>query len=319
MRIGPFEFASPWLLVGLLAAGIPPLLHLLNSRRAREAPFPTLRFLQHSVRRTARRRRIRDWLLLLLRSILLAVAAVAAAQLIVHTSGGLWSGGNHAAVLILDDSASMRTVAGPQTRFGRAAAAMTELIQGNDRPAAAAWMTTCDTTRPSHLTADPQRLGNEIAAAGPTAGRGDPAACIRHALDLLAERGESDKRVYVFSDLQRTSFDPPSDAAGLEHHPGVRLLIVNTSVGQPTNVGITDLTIGGRRVVDQSLAFVRAAQQRHIRHNRHGSAGDQRQNGRPTEGRHGSPLRGPGRRADNRAVHSCVRPPRRLHRPCGDR
>ncbi len=53
-------FATPVLLVGLLAAAIPPLLHLLSRARAKEVAFPTLRFLALSMERTARRRRLRS-------------------------------------------------------------------------------------------------------------------------------------------------------------------------------------------------------------------------------------------------------------------
>jgi len=251
MRLGPIEFASPWLLLGLLAAGIPLLLHLLSSRRARETPFPTLRFLQISARRTARRRRIRHWLLLLLRSGLLALLAVAVARLIVHASP-VGFGDNYAAVLILDNSASMQTAAGPTSRFGRASAAMTELLTGKAPPAAAAWMATCDSSRPGHLSANVSPIADEVASVGPTGGRADMAACIHHAAELLAARGESDKRVYVFTDLQQTNF------AGMaaDASPGaVRFMIVDAGAGRPTNAGITDLTVEGRRVVDQTLTF----------------------------------------------------------------
>ena len=45
------SFVTPLLLLGLLAAAIPPLLHLLSSVRAREVEFPTLRFLRASLER----------------------------------------------------------------------------------------------------------------------------------------------------------------------------------------------------------------------------------------------------------------------------
>ena len=70
-------FATPLLLIGLVAAGIPFLLHLLSSIKAQEVYFPTLRFLRMSMEKTARRRRIQHWLLLLLRAGLLALLPMA--------------------------------------------------------------------------------------------------------------------------------------------------------------------------------------------------------------------------------------------------
>ena len=72
-------FISAWLLVGVAAAGIPFLLHLLSSVKAQEVYFPTLRFLKISMEKTARRRRIQHWLLLILRSALLALLATSLA------------------------------------------------------------------------------------------------------------------------------------------------------------------------------------------------------------------------------------------------
>ncbi len=55
-----FGFATPLLLLGLLATAIPFILHLLSSVKAQEVFFPTLRFLKRSMEKTARRRRIQN-------------------------------------------------------------------------------------------------------------------------------------------------------------------------------------------------------------------------------------------------------------------
>ncbi|HVS65116.1 MAG TPA: BatA domain-containing protein, partial [Thermoanaerobaculia bacterium] len=58
---------TPAFLLGLLAIGLPILLHL-SRRRTREAvPFPSLMFIAQVPYRSVRRRRLRDRLLLLLR------------------------------------------------------------------------------------------------------------------------------------------------------------------------------------------------------------------------------------------------------------
>src|ERR1035437_3631203 len=99
-----FSFVAPLLLLGLLAALIPWVLHLLSSVRAQEVFFPTLRFLKLSMEKTARRRRIQHWLLLAVRTLLLALLCLAVAQPITAAVGG-WMGFNKsAAVLVVDNS-----------------------------------------------------------------------------------------------------------------------------------------------------------------------------------------------------------------------
>ena len=77
-------FATPLLLIGLLAAAIPLVLHLLSSVRAQEVLFPTLRFLRISMEKTARRRRIQQVLLMFLRMALVALFGGAAIAALIH-------------------------------------------------------------------------------------------------------------------------------------------------------------------------------------------------------------------------------------------
>ena len=78
--LAAIDFSYPLLLlVGLLAAGIPVLLHLLNRIRSPIVPFPTLRFLKITVQKTSRRRQLQQWLLLVLRMALFALLGMAVA------------------------------------------------------------------------------------------------------------------------------------------------------------------------------------------------------------------------------------------------
>src|SRR5437016_14597421 len=67
-------------LVGLAAAAIPALLHLLERRVPPEAEFPPLRYLSEAERQNARRLKLRHLLLLLLRTALIVLLALAAAR-----------------------------------------------------------------------------------------------------------------------------------------------------------------------------------------------------------------------------------------------
>ena len=74
------SFLSPLLLFGLLAALLPPLIHLLNRREPRPTPFAALELLRRAHQRTARRVKLKQWLLIALRALLLATLALAMAR-----------------------------------------------------------------------------------------------------------------------------------------------------------------------------------------------------------------------------------------------
>ena len=72
-------FLHPWLLVGLAAAGIPIVLHLLERREPPTVVFPAVRYLIAATERHQRRLRLQNWLLLLLRTLLIVFLVLAAA------------------------------------------------------------------------------------------------------------------------------------------------------------------------------------------------------------------------------------------------
>jgi hypothetical protein len=79
MWLAAISFADPMMLVGLVAALAPVILHLLNRTRAPVVEFPTLRFLRITAQKTARRRQIQQYFLLLVRIVVFALIAMAVA------------------------------------------------------------------------------------------------------------------------------------------------------------------------------------------------------------------------------------------------
>ncbi len=107
------SFIHPLALLGLAAAAIPALLHLLQRRVPPELDFPPVRYLSAAERESARRLRLRHLLLLILRTALIVTIVLAAARPLVRVSGVGGGGGAHeptAIVVILDDSPSSGAV-----------------------------------------------------------------------------------------------------------------------------------------------------------------------------------------------------------------
>ena len=248
-----FRFMTPLLLVGLLAAAIPFVLHLLSSVRAQQVYFPTLRFLRLSMEKTARRRRIQHWLLLVLRAALLGLLALGLAEPISRATGTWLGGQNKAAVIILDNSYSMAARRADGTRFSAAKAQAANLLGGPEKPTLAALASTCGGAAPGDLTARlaDVRSGLEQTVIGYEAA--SLAQRVSEALELLKKRSAAQKAVYIFSDLQRTSFEPILTLPQVRDNDDAYLMIVNLADEQVNNVGITDLEIEGRRVVNAVL------------------------------------------------------------------
>ncbi|MGH7524159.1 MAG: BatA domain-containing protein [Gemmatimonadales bacterium] len=104
----PVVFLVPAILGGLLALGVPLLLHLRRRERERPMRFPSLMFLQRVTISTARRRRITDWPLLLVRALIVALAVLAFARPVVRPHPGAAAArGTRRVVLLVDRSMSM--------------------------------------------------------------------------------------------------------------------------------------------------------------------------------------------------------------------
>ena len=268
-------FTTPLLLVGMAAAAIPFVLHLLSSVKAQEVYFPTLRFLRRSWEKTARRRRLQHWLLLVLRALLLAFLAISAAEPFTKATGG-WSGGRqYAAVIIVDNSFSMMATRGDRadgddadrTRLARARSEAEALLNGPDRPALATVMTTCpphpqdlpfETTTEGQqrlaLTADHVKLRDAVAQVRVGFGPASLAKRVREACQLLNDNHSPQKCIYVFSDMQKADFDELVALKEIAAAKDVHLLVVDTSgTDKDRNLAVAGIEVAGKYVLNQEV------------------------------------------------------------------
>ena len=102
-------FLNPIALIGLLAASIPILLHILNLRKLKTIEFSTLSFLKELQKTRIRRLKLRQLLLLILRTLLVVLVVFAFSRPTLKGSlpGGLAEQAKTTAVIIFDDSQSM--------------------------------------------------------------------------------------------------------------------------------------------------------------------------------------------------------------------
>ena len=248
-------FATPLLLIGLLAAGIPFVLHLLSSVRAQDMMFPTLRFLRMSMEKTARRRRLQHWLLLILRAALFTLLALCVAEPISRATGGWLDDQRYSAAIILDNGYSMAVSGAKGSRFERAKADATSLLSGDEKPSLAALLTTNGGFVSRDLSGGLDALRDGIARARIGYGPVPLPQRFEAAVRMLRNDTSPRKAIYLFSDLQRTSFEKIAALEDLADARDIHLFVVDTTAEEVSNVGISDLQITGRRVVDSVLEF----------------------------------------------------------------
>jgi len=235
-------FLHPLALVGLAAAAIPALLHLLERRVPPEVEFPPLRYLSEAERQNARRLKLRHLLLLILRTALIVLIVLAAARPLFPTPA---SGGSPheptALAVILDNSPSSGLVVDGRPALERLKA----MARGSLARASASdrlWLVLADGVA---RAGTPEALLATVDSAAVSARRLDLTAAVRAATQLVGAEPLPAREVHVVSDLQRTALGP--GRAGLPR--GVRVLALAPPSQAPANRGV-----GAARVTDGAAA-----------------------------------------------------------------
>jgi hypothetical protein len=240
------SFIHPLALLGLAAAAIPALLHLLQRRIPPEVDFPPVRYLSTAERESARRLKLRHLLLLFLRAALIVTIVLAAARPLVPLQGG----GAHqptAAVIILDNSPSAGAVVDGGLVLDRLRVAARSSV-GRTTSADRVWLMLCDGvlrggSREALLaTIDSTHTGWQ---------RLDLVQAVERAARLVNAQPLTGREVHVLSDLQRTAV-----ASGHADVPsGVRVLAL--APGRAVaNRGIAAVTVSeGAAVIELSGAM----------------------------------------------------------------
>lgn len=231
-------FLTPAFFLGLLAIGIPILVHLTQKEKKTVIDFPSLKFLRQIPYTSVRRRSIRDKGLLLLRIAALALMVLAFSRPWV-TSGRLAAalpGSAREVVILLDRSASM----GYGDRFARAQAEAKKVAAGlGGQDKATLVLFGANAEEHVRATADRIRLSQAIAAAkvGAEATRYAPA--LRLAQSILAQSAMPRKEVVLVSDFQKLGWEQQEDIRLPE---GATITPVSVAGGQTPDIAVTSVT-----------------------------------------------------------------------------
>ncbi len=210
-----------WLAAGALA---PIIIHLAARERPKPTPFPAVRFIQASHRRSATQFKIKQLLLLLLRVMALALFAfVIARPWFEGKSGGARRGkAPVTAVIVLDTSYSMLHRHEDATSFARAKemalAAVDAFALGKSRVCLLfAGPTPQPVISDFEHAYDLEALKAQIRRAKPSYRGGDCAQAVAEAERMLADVSGAGKSIFVFTDLTQRAWPravPAGDKTG---------------------------------------------------------------------------------------------------------
>ncbi|HRX19639.1 MAG TPA: BatA domain-containing protein [Gemmatimonadales bacterium] len=224
-------FATPWALVGLLAAAIPVLLHLVERRQPPEQAFPAIRYLEDATRDQRRRLRLRHLLLLVLRTLAIVALVLAAAGARLSRTAPLGAHSPMALVLVLDNSASSATVVeGEALLTGLVREARAVLARAT--PADRLWLLLADGVARPGTAAE---LGARLDAVTVEGSRLDLGAAVRQADGLIAGTGRAGE-IVVVTDAQRTAVSPATTEA--------RIVVLRPTAAVPVNRSLAGLDPG---------------------------------------------------------------------------
>lgn len=233
-------FLHPLVLLGLAAAAIPALLHLLERRLPLEVDFPALRYLSEAERQSARRLKLQHLLLLALRTALIALVVTAAARPLVPVRGG--GGSLHqqtALAVILDNSPSSSVVIDGRPLLDRLrVTARSSLLDAG--PDDHLWLMLADGVLRRGTRGSLARI---VDSAGVASRRLDLSDAVERAARVVDGEPVPAREVHVVSELQRTAL-----GATPQVPRDVRVLALAPLASPPANLGIGSVIVSGGAV-----------------------------------------------------------------------
>ena len=235
------------MLLGATAAAIPIAIHFFFRSRYRVVPWAAMKFLLTSIEQTSRRLRFQELLLLICRCALLIFLALALARPLSSSVRGAGQGEAVLAVLVVDTSYSMGATDGAKDRLSRAKEAALRVIDQLPSHSTVQIITCADRANlvgprdPGDLD-QARSLIQEIPL---TSLSTDLYPGIVEAANVLALGHESNKELYIFSDVQKSGWDRQignvSRALG-EIKEKAAVFLVRSGTRPSNNVAIVGIT-----------------------------------------------------------------------------
>ncbi len=251
-------FRNPIMLVGLAAALVPLVLHLLNRARYRSVAWGAMMFLDGLEPRAYHGAKVKQWALLAARTALLGTLAVALARPVLPAGAAPpVRQGRTAAVILLDTSASMSLNDNGRVRLDLAREAVLQLLSPGMKRGDDVWLLPLserDPQLPPLYATDPQEMARRLKDVSSASGQADIAAGLRQAVQLLRKSEAPNHEIYVVCDRQAGSWrgvEAPTFAAEWRAiaPPTVRVMVIPVGTEDFDNVAVEAIDLVGEPFV----------------------------------------------------------------------
>ena len=238
-------FLNPFFLFGLLAAGIPLVIHLWNRRRVVTVDFSSLMFLMAAHRENARRFQLRQLLILLLRMAIVALIALALARPFLTL--GLPVASVRAKtdiVIVLDNSYSMAHQDVDGIRFEKAQTLAINIMDTLRHGDSAALILMSDIPNPifRQLTPDLDSVTAAIHAATVSYRATNVQPSLELAHEILTESEQLNKELYLISDFTRNGWENVGVRLPRPYNrSGARVSLIPVAEGEAHNTNIEEV------------------------------------------------------------------------------
>jgi len=237
-------FLNPLFLVGLGAAAIPIIIHLLNLRKVRTIEFSTLSFLKELQRTQIRRIKLRQLILLILRTLLIIFIVLAFSRPAIQTAGGvIGADANTTAAILLDNSASMDVYNEHGNVFRQAtdyALETIDLLTDGDNVILLRQSDIPDAT--TSATANLRRVRTIISETQPHPVHRNFNQGIVQAHTLLQESPHLNRELYIISDMQASHWNNDEIEVTQLFDDSYRAFVIPLAVDQFNNAGIHNIS-----------------------------------------------------------------------------
>lgn len=201
------KFVNPYFLIGLAAAALPVLIHLLTRDRIQKVAFSTLRFFAKASGRILRRKRFQEAILLAMRVMVCALLAIAFARPFLQDPAVAAAEGlaaKRVRVIVADVSGSIAARGAVQEMQAEAKRALDELSEGKDAAALITFAGAPNADVPP--TTDFAAIRTGIDSLKPGHGATNIPEALRLADSILSQTHADTKEVVLISDLQRSGW-----------------------------------------------------------------------------------------------------------------
>ncbi len=234
-------FLNPLFLFGLLAAGIPLIIHLWNRRRVLTIDFSSLMFLTAAHRENARRFQLRQLLILLLRMAILTLIALALARPFLTLGLPLASmRAKTDVVLVLDNSYSMAYQDVDGVRFEKAKILTTDILDTLRSGDRAAFILMSDNPKPvfRQFTPDIESVRAAINEAAISYRTTNVQPSFELAHEILADSEQLNKELYLISDFAQNGW---KNWSRIPNRSGAHISLIPVAENEAHNVSIEEI------------------------------------------------------------------------------